>query len=227
MRDAIGGAHGFFKMYCGDPKPEVLVKDLGKVFYADVVVKPYAACRATHPSITACEEIRSNNDFEPGDIKKITIRATPRTCAGFVGQAFELGETPQVSGAFSIRFTAANMLLRGRVRPEDFTREKMEEPELQDLLSKVDLVPELDPKEYLTSEVLVTLKDGTELFYRAEVPKGDIYKNPISYEQIIDKYYQNIAFSGRVSRDNANKALRIVEDIENLDTIRDLVELFV
>ncbi|NTU88939.1 MAG: MmgE/PrpD family protein [Actinobacteria bacterium] len=222
MKDAIAGPHGFFKMYCGDPKLDVLMDDLGVVYYADCVVKPWAACRATHPSINACLNIIEQNDVNLDDIEAIVIHATPRTCAGFVGQPFEIGPIPQVSGAFSIRFTAANAILRGTVRPEHYALEMMEEPAMQMLLDKIDLVPTLDANQYQTSEVEIKMKDGTVFFSRCDVPKGEIYKSPMSSQEIIDKFYANVEFSGAIKRGAADKVLEIVnglETAENLDSM--------
>ena len=230
MRDAIGGNHGFFNRYGSDAKNEEgVVKDLGKRFFADVVIKPYAACRATHPSITACEEIRKMEGFDVDKIAHVKVRVTPRTLKGFVGQPFELGEgpIPQASGAFSIIFTAADMLYRGQVRPEDYSREKMTEPGLTRIIDAIELAPELDPNEYQTSEVIVTLDDGKEFFYRTEVPKGDIFKNPCTDEEILDKYYKNMEFSGHVTRETADAARAQVEKFEEIDDVARLVSLFV
>lgn len=77
------------------------------MFYGDVVIKPWSACRATHPSIDAVMQIVGAHDIDPEEVAHVTVHATPRTAQGFVGQPFEMGEDPQVSGAFSIIYTAA------------------------------------------------------------------------------------------------------------------------
>lgn len=225
--DAILGKQGYFDMYCSDPKPEGLNKDLGKKFYADCVIKPYSSCRATHPSIDAVMSIVKSHEVDPENIEEIIIHVTPRTLAGFVGQPFVMGEVPQIDGAFSIRFTAANAILRKAVRPEHFSREAMSDPRISMLLDKMKLVDSLPPTEYLTAEAEIKMKDGQIYKSRTDVPRGDIYKNPMSIEEIIAKYRDNVAFSGTISRERAEEVLQIVEKLEELDDVRKISRLLV
>ncbi len=224
--DAIAGAKGFFFLFCGENiHPEKVTKDLGKIFYGDCVIKPWSACRATHPSIHACMEIVENNDIKAEDVAEIIIHTTPRTAKGFVGQPFEIGEFPQVDAAFSILFTAANAVLRRSIRPEHFTVEKMQEPELQYLLSVARIDPSLPADEYQTSTVEVVLKDGTILAARCEAPKGDIYKSPISQDEFLNKYYMNFEVSGIGDKGLADEVLETVSHLEDLEDMGSLIDL--
>ena len=119
--DAIGGTHGFLDMFCAAPEPEKITRRLGEAFYADCVIKPWSSCRASHPSLDACVRLATENVLDEDQIQEIVIHVTPRTLAGFVGQPFVAGECPEVSGAFSIRFTAATALMYRTVRPEHLT----------------------------------------------------------------------------------------------------------
>jgi len=224
--DAFGGGKGYFTLFCGDGKnPGLLCKDLGKTFFGDVVIKPWSACRATHPSIDACLQIADAYEIDPAHVAKIVIRTTPRTAGGFVGKPFEIGEEPQVSGAFSIIYTAAVAVFAKTVRPEYMNREVMESPELQDLIDKVEIVPSLAPDEYQTAEADIVLSDGTVYSARCDVPKGDIYRNPMSEAEILDKFYRNVEFSGVLSRENADCIVEAVADIDQMGDIGALIEL--
>jgi 2-methylcitrate dehydratase PrpD len=225
--DAIAGAKGFFFLFCGENiHPEGVTRGLGEVFYGDRVIKPWSACRATHPSIDACMQIVENHEIEPETIKEIVVHTTPRTAKGFVGQPFEVGEDPQVCGAFSILFTAANSILRKSIRPEHFAPEKMGEPALQRLLDVTRIDPSLPSDEYQTSTVDIALDDGATLSARCDVPKGDIYRSPMGRGEILDKYYTNIEVSGLGDRELADKVIKIVEhleEVEDMGTVIDLV----
>ena len=224
--DAFGGAKGYFTLFCGDKKkPEVLCRDLGKTFFGDVVIKPWSACRATHPSIDACLQIVYAHEIDPAQVAKIVVHATPRTAAGFVGQPFKIGEEPQVSGAFSIIYTAAVAVLAKTVRPEYMNREAMESPDLQALIDKVEIVPSLVPDEYQTAEADIVLTDGTTYSARCDVPKGDIYKNPMSESDVLDKFYRNTEFSGVLSKENADRIVEAVADLDQMDDIDALIQL--
>ena len=223
--DAFGGKKGYFFLFCGDSqKPEILCQDLGKVFYGDVVIKPWSACRATHPSIDACMQIVQAHDIDPEAVEKVVIHATPRTAAGFVGQPWEIGEEPQVSGAFSIIYTAAVAIATKAVRPESMNREAMEDPALKRLIDKIEIAPTLAPDEYQTAEVDIVMADGTQYHARCDVPKGDIYKSAMTEEEVLDKFYKNIEFSQTLSREDADRVVETVARLEELDDIHELTQ---
>lgn len=222
--DAFGGMKGYFFLFTGDKKrPELLCKDLGKVFYGDVVIKPWSACRATHPSIDACMQIVDANEIDPEQVAKVVVHATPRTATGFVGNPFVIGEDPQVDGAFSIIYTTAVAIASGAVRPEYMNREAMEDPAMQRLIAKIEIEPSLDPDEYQTAEVDIIMADGTAYHARCDVPKGDIYKSPMSEEEVLDKFYRNIEFSQTLSSKDADRLVETVSRLEELDDIGELI----
>ena len=143
-----------------------------------------------------------------------------------MGQPFAVGECPEVSGAFSIRFTAATALMYRTVRPEHLTLEHMRDPRLQRLLDKIRLVDSLPPAESLTAEVELLFRDGSKLRTRTDVPRGDIYASPLSEAEILDKYYANAEFGARIPRRNAEEAVRLVQRLEELDSLAPLIDLF-
>ncbi|MDR9785863.1 MAG: MmgE/PrpD family protein [Peptococcaceae bacterium MAG4] len=224
-KDALFGNKGYFAQYTKNADTRNLTRDLGKKFFADCVIKPYASCRATHPSIDAVMKIVTSQEISIDDIEKIIIHVTPRTLKGFVGQPFVIGETPQVDAAFSIRYTAACAILRKSVRPEHFTLEAITNPGVNTLLDKMELVDTLPPDEYQTAEVDIIMKDGEKYHARTDVPKGDIFKNPMTQEEIISKYKLNVAYSKTISEQKAEEALRMLLSLEELDDIRKLTGL--
>ncbi|WP_180326679.1 MmgE/PrpD family protein [Raoultibacter phocaeensis] len=222
--DAFGGKKGYFFLYCGEKQqPELLCKDLGKVFYGDVVIKPWSACRATHPSIDACLQIVAAHDIDPEQVSRVVVHTTPRTAQGFVGQPFDPGEEPQVSGAFSIIYTAAVAIATKTVRPDSMNLAAMQDPALKRLIEKIEIQPSLAPDEYQTAEADIVMADGAAYHARCDVPKGDIYKSPMSEEEVLDKFYRNIEFSQTLSRADADRVVKAVSRLEELDDIGELV----
>ena len=51
--------------------------------------------------------------------------------------------------------------------------------------------------------------------------------NPLTKEEIIDKFWANVAFSKTVSRKNAEKALAMLENLEEIDSVPKIVKLLV
>jgi hypothetical protein len=105
----------------------------------------------------------------------------------------------------------------------------MEETPMQSLLSKVELIGDVDPKAGGPLVIIdVIMKTGEK--YQAKAPvaaSGDLDKNPISEGQIIGKYYENVEFGGTTSRENAEKALDFIMDMEKKSDIAPLIALFV
>ncbi|NKX52615.1 MmgE/PrpD family protein, partial [Arthrobacter deserti] len=208
------------------PVPEKIIHRLGEGFYAGCVIKPWASCRASHPSLDTCVRLVTENQVDLDAVEQIRIHVTPRTLAGFVGQPFEIGECPEVSGAFSIRFTAATALMYRTVRPEHLTLEHMNDPRLRALLGKITLVDSLPAHEYLTAEVELLLQGGSRLRARVDVPRGDTYAAPLSEAETLDKYYANVEFGGRTSRASAERAAETINNLESIEDISALVKLF-
>ena len=77
-----------------------------------------------------------------------------------------------------------------------------------------------------SGRVKVIMKDGREFDRFTEIAKGDP-RNPISREELLAKYWMNIEFSHTISKKNAEKVLKMVEDLENLDSVKKLVDLLI
>ena len=112
------------------------------------------------------------------------------------------------------------------VRPEHLNSEHMNDPRLRALLDRITLVDSLEPSEVLTAEVELFMRDGTRFHRRVDSPLGDIYANPLSETAILEKYFANVEFGGRVSRANAERAAETIHELEALEDISTLVDLF-
>jgi 2-methylcitrate dehydratase PrpD len=225
VKDPFSGNHGYFTLYCRDYNIENLTRDLGKRFYADRVIKPYSACRATHSSIDSALKIACNNHIPTESVEEISVHVAPGVFNGFTGQPFVIGETPQIDAAFSIRYTVATALLRKGVKPAYFTDEFISDPKIHQLIDKMKLLASIPPEKPSTTEIQVRMKDGTVFSAVTEFPRGDIYRSPLRQDEIMAKYRDNVAYSQTVSGQNAEMALKLVEDLENIRDVRDIISL--
>lgn len=222
VKDPFLGKHGYFSLYCKNHDAIHLTRNLGKRFYADCVIKPYSACRATHSSIDAALMISRNNDVQADAIDEITVRLPARILNGFTGQPFVLGETPQIDGAFSVRYTVATALLRKGVKPAYFTDECLHDPQILRLINRMKLI-----ESPAATEVEVRMKDGTILSGHADLARGHIAKTPLSADEIRAKFLDNVAYSQTVPVATAEKVLEMLEDLENIKDVREIVRLLV
>jgi 2-methylcitrate dehydratase PrpD len=227
VNDAFLGKNGFFKLYCRNHDTSDIVKDLGRKFYADAAHKPYSACRMTHTSIDSALKIMRSNDCKVEDIQEIDVRVTPAAFDGFCGRPLVLGENPQINAVFSIRYVVACALLRKDVKPEYFTEEAIREPEINRLIGKMRLLRDIPAEKGQATEMSVKMKDGRVLTASTDFPTGHYLKSPLTVEDIKAKYRSNVAFSQTVSAAKAEKALAIIEKLENLGDVRELIGLLV
>ncbi|GGH42377.1 MmgE/PrpD family protein [Microbacterium album] len=225
LDDALGAAFGFFRLFSPAPRPEALLEGLGRSFYADMIIKPWASCRAAHPALDAVLRLRSGHGLTPDDIERVEIHVTPTTKRGFTGQRFADDPRSEVDGLFSIPYNVAVGLIEGTVRPEHLDVAYMARPDVRELLERVELVDSLPPDEYQTAEAVVLTRDGRRLHQRVEDPLGDIYRNPLSDAAVRDKFRRNIEFAGREERvgDELIAAVERVEDLDDLTPITSLL----
>ena len=227
VKDAFLGNYGYFALYCNNPDTTNLTKDLGKRFYADCIIKPHSACRATHPSIDCALQIVSANDIKVEDIEDIILFTSAKTRDGFVGQPFRLEESPQINGAFSVRFTVATALLRKGIKPEYFEDECIRDLRIKRLIDRMKLEVIAPSKYPLAAELQVKMRDGKILTARTDIPRGDIRRTPLSPEEIRAKYRSNAVFTRKISKTKAENALKIMEKLETIKDIRELIPLLV
>lgn len=227
VKDAFLGNHGYFSLYCSNYDTTDLNRGLGKRFYADRAIKPYSACRATHSSIDSALMISRSNDIDPDNVEEITVHLSPGTLNGFTGQPFILGETPQIDAAFSIRYTVATALLRKGIKPAYFTDEAIHDPVIHGLIGRMKLVGTIPPETPSSTRIEVKMKDGTMLSGHTEHPKGDIYETPLTDEEILDKFRNNVTYSRTVSTINTEKALDMLKNLDQISDVREIIRLLV
>ena len=144
-----------------------------------------------------------------------------------MGQAFEIRDFPHANAAFSCQFMAANTLLRGSVKPEHFSEESIRDPDINALVKKIKLAELPEAQIMMSARLDVKMKDGREFSEFNDAPKGHPLKNPMSKDDIKAKYMANVDFSRTVTRNNAQKALGLLEQLEELDNVNKIPELLV
>jgi len=152
-----------------------------KVISPGINIKPYPCCRGAHKSIDAALALRKkipNMPAEAGEIESIecdlhldgpTLYHIPQT---------------GLEGKFSIAYCVSGALLKGSVRLEDFLDQKLAEPALQQLVKKVVNIRIPGEEEVVT----LKMKDGRRFSHAVRVAKGDAQSNPLSDEEVADKF---------------------------------------
>jgi len=225
VKDPLLSDYGYFALYCKTYEPEIIKKDLGKKFYADITFKPYPVCRVTHGAVDCALGLVHDNEIRPGEIDEVVIEISPAGRDFAVGQPFVIEDVLQARAAFSFEYAVANALLRKNVQLEHFTEEKMKDPKIMDLISKIKLDTTISPGKSYTAGVKVKMKGGKEFEKRVKVAKGFEALTPLTPGEKREKFMNSVAFSKTVPLENAEKALKLIEKMEEIDNVAKFTEL--
>ena len=227
VTDPFVGARGYFDLFTQNADRAKLTKDLGRRYYADCVIKPYPCCRANHSAVDTALKIVAQPGYKVDDILEIELNTAPAVLDLFVGKPFILGDTPQIDAAFSIRYTVADALLRKAVLPQHFTESAIRDPAIAKLIGLMKLPGSLLPGGPAATEIKVKMKDGRLFAANNGVAKGEIFKNPLTRAEILAKFRNNVEYSNTVSKTNSEKALSVIEKLEDLKDTRELTDLLI
>jgi 2-methylcitrate dehydratase PrpD len=228
------GPRGYFAMYCRDYDAAQVTKDLGRRFYGDCVIKPYSACRMTHPFIDCALAIVASNNVDGTEVAEIVIHATERVVDSFVGQPFSHSGLQQPDGAFSARYCVAAALLWGAVGPRQFTDECLQDPRVGELVSRMRLIADMRPSGPgdRQVEVEVLMNDGRRLSAGCAGAAGDLREGRVGVGEIRAKFLANVDFArsagvAPVGAEGAERVMRLVDKLEEVGDVRELTGLLV
>jgi len=149
-------------------------RELGTVWRAEgVCFKPYACCGSNHACIDAARELAAEHGFTAAEVRCVVagISRVVERQTGFVYRP-----TTVLNAQMSLRYNVAVALVDGQALIDQFTEERIVDPVVCDLASRVDVEvdPEMDavyPGRY-AGIVTIELRDGRRLTRRVDYSKG-------------------------------------------------------
>ncbi|RYY97885.1 MAG: MmgE/PrpD family protein [Comamonadaceae bacterium] len=222
----IEGAHGVFAMYTGgryDPAP--LTQGLGDAFEVDnLSFKPWPSCRGTHPFVEAALTLRELHDVRTQDIERVALDVS--STFGMLCQPAAQKQRPQTANdaKFSIPFTTAAALARGRLGLADFSAPSLTDPEVMALAARIDCTVRDGGglSDALRGTLQITLRDGRTLEHRIAHPLGDPSR-PMSDAALAAKFADCARYAALTL--DATAAAAAAAAIAALDTAPDLASL--
>jgi 2-methylcitrate dehydratase PrpD len=225
--DALLSEFGYYKLYTeGCKRPELLTKNLGKEYYSDGTIKPYPCCRFTHGAIDCALALVNNHGIRAEDIRELTLYVSTAGYNHICSRPFRIGGFPHVNAAFSFRYTVATALLKNSVRPEHFTENSIRDAQINALVTRIKIA-EWPEAELLNTRMTAVMQDGKEVTEVVKDAKGDMFYNPMSAEEIRDKFWMNVHFSRTVSEKKAAKLLTLLENLEEVEIMKEMMPLLV
>jgi len=127
----LEGPRGFFRGLCPDARPERVLESAEGWKLPETSFKPYPSCRHTHPAIDAALTLRAA--LGDRSIQRVEIRTYP--------VALDVTDNPAPTSAyaakFSIQYCVATALLNGAPGLRAFEPERIADPDLQALLTRI------------------------------------------------------------------------------------------
>jgi 2-methylcitrate dehydratase PrpD len=221
------GEYGFYNLYeRGKVNPEKATENLGDHFgVMDLSIKPYPSCRMTHASIDAALELRNSQNIDPEAISEILVYGS-KMVSDMVGGAFEIRTNPQVDAQFSIPYTVAVALMRGKVLLNDFASDTITKgTSVLELAMKIKVVidPKLPANDISSANMTIRMVNGETLSSRVDGLKGSPSK-PMSFDECAGKFRDCLEYLGKASL--IANADPLTELLFNLEKRKDVSELF-
>jgi 2-methylcitrate dehydratase PrpD len=212
------GTHGFFHAFGGenDYRFEKLT-ELGKEWETTrLAFKSYPCGSISHPYMDCALKLKQKFSPAPEKIAEVVCR----TAEGPVHRLWEPLADKQkpvssYGAKFSLPYSVAVMLVRGRAGLDEFTEAAIHDPIVLGLAKKVryTLDPTIDYPRHFSGHVKITLDDGTELEENQLHPRGGL-EDPLPPVEIEEKF-----------RANARLALPAMKVERILDNVRQLERL--
>jgi 2-methylcitrate dehydratase PrpD len=231
VNDALLARFGYYNLYThGCTHPENLTKDLSKVYYADTSYKRFPCGGPNHIAIDAALRHLEEHKIIPGEITEVILRVNHHAMRNYYAKPFQIRDFPHGDAIFSFQYTLACALLRGHLNLEDFLEDAIRDPQVNALIGKikvVELPEEMTKGTVRPAELTIRMKDGHEHYVFADIPTSPLLSKPMTREELKEKFMTQVAFSGTVSRDSAAKILGLVENLEELDNVKEIIGLLV
>jgi 2-methylcitrate dehydratase PrpD len=222
LKDPFFGARGgFYPGLSSCNRCERITANLGKKHIVEQVFKPWPGGRPTNAPTEAALNIVRKYKFNSDDIEEVTLFLSPAAAAVHYSKPYLIGDYPTMSSLWSFYFAVGSTLYRQSSRNENFMEDKIRDPKLQSLIQKVKL-DNLDRTEGI--ELQVKLKDGRTLSEYVARALGEPYR-PMPRENMIDKFKEQIEFSGLIGKTQANRLIDLLENLESVDDISCIISL--
>jgi len=221
------GTHGFYHAFGGpDQYPFEKLAELGKEWETPrLAFKSYPCGSISHPYMDCALKLRQRHHPAPARIAEVVCR----TAEGPVHRLWEPLADKQrpvssYGAKFSLPYSIAVMLVRGKAGLAEFTDEAIRDREVLDLAAKVRYVldPTIDYPRHFSGHVKIYLDDGTLLEENQPHPRGG-YEDPLPPAEIEDKFRANARLA--VSPDKAERILDSMRRLEQLQSIKALSDL--
>lgn len=221
--DAFSGVAGYLSQMYGSEDVEFVPTRLGGTYAVEkAYIKPYAACRYTHPSIDIAMQLRKAHPGLEDQVETVRIR----TYSLAVKKHDHTDIKGAASGKMSIPYNFAVTYVLGKTGMDAFTREALEDPAVQSLTRKIAVAEDEEMTAAFPEKTVATVEmvlcDGTVLRGESVLPKGEP-ENPLSLEETMDKFTSLAVYGGKTREEALAIADAVLHVEDRLDALLTLL----
>lgn len=200
---------------------ESAFSSLGEEYYLESgYFKMHAACRYTHAPIEATTALLEEEEFDEGDVERITVRTFEDGT-----RLDDANPTNALGAKFSLPYVLATVIRHRTSDVDAFTDDKLADEKTAALASRVELVQD-DAFESRASGGLwgaaieVELTDGQTIEAVVEDARGG-GENPFTREEVSDKFRRLVGAT--YGSETVETLSNRVDDVTSLDDAADLL----
>src|SRR3989440_3302052 len=211
---------GFFHAFGGSYDPAAIMDRLGKPWtFASpgISLKPYPSGSLSHPAMTELARLIEVQQTQAAQVERLDVGANHQMTTTLLHHRPKTG----LEAKFSMEFCMAILLLRGNAGLGEFSDKVVQEPEVQEMIGRVNFY--VDPEaenagfDKMTSLLKIHLRDGRIITGRADFAKGSP-ANPMSFNEAAAKFRGCAEFAEWPKQ----KTEKLITYMKTLESIRDL-----
>ncbi|MGD0973215.1 MAG: MmgE/PrpD family protein [Candidatus Korobacteraceae bacterium] len=188
--DILEGQAGFIAALSQVAPSPQFTEGLGERYNVmQVTQKNHGCCGHTFSSIDSALLLRARNNLDPAQVKSIAID-TAQIPINVTGN---FAPRTEYEAKFSLPYVVAHALLYGSVRLNAFIPERIADPAIRNLMSKVTLQADAEMTAKFpnmrSARVAITMQDGSRFEHFQPHRKGDP-EAPLSDAELNDKFYE-------------------------------------
>jgi 2-methylcitrate dehydratase PrpD len=200
------------------------VEGLGRDWLiGNVGYKAHASCAANHTSLDVASALRRDHDLRAEDVEAVRVTTSRHT---YVHCGWDYVPGDVTNAQMSLQYGVAAMLTSGSAFVEQFTEDRIRDPELVELARRVEVVPddEIDRRgAAFRHTVRVELRTRAGATHAGEaVHRRGSASDPLGADAIVAKFRQ---LASHIPWLDPDAVIATVDDLESLDDVRALARL--
>ena len=218
---------GYLSTFSPTSDPTWTTAGLGSTWEVlNVGFKPYSTNGSCHASIDALLDLRRTEGVRAQDVESVRVRCSSAT---FHHVGWDYVPDSVTTAQMNLSYIVAVVLTDGDAFVDQFTPERIIDPALVELASRVHVSPDPDidargDTARHCTHLELHLHDGRVLSQDREYARGSA-RSPLEVDDVVEKFRRLSAKA--IDDDQAEDLRRLVDRLEDVDDVRSLTDLLV